>query len=59
MMVVNLIGFSVGLEGMAAYLSTIFSWGSLPFLFITMLTFFSAAQIMFEWRENEVDSKGF
>lgn len=59
MMVVNLIGFSVGVDGMSTYLASVFSWDSIPFLAGTLLVFFSATHVMFEWREMEDERKGF
>jgi D-alanyl-lipoteichoic acid acyltransferase DltB (MBOAT superfamily) len=54
MMIVNLVGFSVGLDGMRTYLTTAFwSAESLGFVAGTLATFFSAAQIMFAVRARE------
>lgn len=54
MMVVNLIGFSVGLEGIQEYLTTaFFSRESAWFLFGTLVTFFAATQVMFSVRAYE------
>lgn len=59
MMVVNLIGFSVGVGGMAHFLATIFTLDSTLFLSLTIAVFFSATNIMFAWREAEGPRKGF
>ena len=54
MMIVNLVGFSVGLDGIREYLTTAFlSSESAWFLLGTIITFFSASQLMFAVRANE------
>jgi D-alanyl-lipoteichoic acid acyltransferase DltB (MBOAT superfamily) len=54
MMIANLVGFCVGLDGMAELLSNIFTTADgLVFLVCTVCCLFVAAQIMFEIRESE------
>ena len=54
MMIVNLVGFSVGLDGIRDYLTTaFFSSESAWFLLGTLVTFFSASQLMFAVRAAE------
>jgi hypothetical protein len=51
MMVANLVGFSVGVEGVVSLLSRFFATPVIPLF--TLLAFYSASQIMFEWREGD------
>lgn len=53
LMVANLVGFSVGTEGVAEYLQRIFTWEAAPFLLATFAAFFAAVQIMLEVRASE------
>ncbi|KAG2185158.1 hypothetical protein INT44_001948 [Umbelopsis vinacea] len=54
MMIANLVGFCVGLDGMADLLSQIFTtFDGLIFLVCTICCLFIAAQVMFEIRESE------
>ena len=54
MMVANLVGFAVGVDGMKEMLSKIFGTVSgLSFLLSVSICLFIAVQIMFEIRESE------
>ncbi|KAJ3212822.1 glycerol transporter [Dinochytrium kinnereticum] len=53
MMLVNLIGFSVGLDGAQALLATFISWKGLVFFSMAFPALFSANQIQFEVRAME------
>lgn len=53
MMIANLIGFSVGVEGVRSMLKRIVESEDYLFLGVTFLALYSAAQIMFEIREEE------
>ena len=51
MMVANLVGFAIGLDGMKEMALNIFTLNGLPFVFGIFVTFYSAAMIMFEIEE--------
>lgn len=53
MMLANLVGFSVGLDGARLMLDKIVSGGGVCFVASIFVVFFAAAQIMFEVREEE------
>jgi D-alanyl-lipoteichoic acid acyltransferase DltB (MBOAT superfamily) len=54
MMIANLVGFCVGLDGMLDLLSQIFTtFDGLIFLICTVACLFVAVQVMFEIRESE------
>ncbi|KAL5396046.1 hypothetical protein PMIN04_006627 [Paraphaeosphaeria minitans] len=54
LMVANLVGFALGLDGLKDLVSGIFStWSGLGFLGVACVALFMAVQIMFEWRESE------
>ncbi|KAL1602749.1 glycerol transporter [Paraconiothyrium brasiliense] len=54
LMVANLVGFALGLDGLKDLVSGIFaSWSGLGFLVIACVALFMGVQIMFEWRESE------
>jgi D-alanyl-lipoteichoic acid acyltransferase DltB (MBOAT superfamily) len=54
MMIANLVGFCVGLDGMADLLSQIFTtYDGLIFLICTVFCLFVGVQVMFEIRESE------
>lgn len=54
MMVANLVGFCLGLDGMKAMIIQIFSsTDGLLFLFTVICCLYVAAQVMFEIRESE------
>ena len=59
MMIANLVGFAVGIDGMHDILSKIFgSLEGLWFLFGSGIFFFSLVHLMFEVRENEEEAVG-
>lgn len=58
MMLANLVGFSVGIEGAKLMLKQMLGKGGIVFLLSTLLVFYSAAQIMFEIREIEFRKHG-
>ncbi|OAF99655.1 MBOAT-domain-containing protein [Paraphaeosphaeria sporulosa] len=54
LMVANLVGFALGLDGLKDLVSGIFStWSGLGFLGVACVALFMGVQIMFEWRESE------
>ena len=53
MMIANLVGFAVGLQGMEEMLSRIFTAEGILFITCSVLGIFSAVQVMFEVRESE------
>ena len=54
LMVANLVGFALGLDGLKELVSGIFSsWSGLGFLGVACVALFMGVQIMFEWRESE------
>ncbi|KAJ1655766.1 glycerol transporter [Dispira simplex] len=57
LMVANLVGFSVGVEGVQSMLEQIFCLKGLAFVLITFACVFIAVQIMFEIREHEYRQK--
>ena len=54
MMIANLIGFSIGLDGVLDLLKTIFhTWSGWVFVAETIVCLFVGVQVMFEYRETE------
>lgn len=53
MMTANLVGFSVGIDGFKLMLQNIFTKNGIVFIVCTLLTIFSACQIMLECRREE------
>lgn len=54
LMVANLVGFALGLDGLKELVAGIFgSWGGLWVLGVACAALFMAVQVMFEWRESE------
>ena len=58
MMLGNLIGFSVGIEGAKLMLNQVIGNGGIWFVASVMAVFYSAAQLMFEIREGEFRKTG-
>ena len=58
MMLCNLVGFSVGLEGAKLMLKQVVGNGSVKFVTSVLVVFYSAAQLMFEIREEEFRKTG-
>jgi protein-cysteine N-palmitoyltransferase HHAT len=58
LMLGNLIGFSVGIQGAKIMLTQIIKTGGTKFILSVLVLFFSAAQIMFEIREEEFRQTG-
>jgi len=58
LMLGNLIGFSVGLEGARIMLAQMIGTGGWKFILSVLIVFFSAAQLMFEIREEEFRRTG-
>lgn len=54
MMVANLIGYSVGISGTSSILHTIITEGGVMMFVVIFTAFFSAAMIMFEFRETGI-----
>jgi hypothetical protein len=54
MKVANLIGYSVGLNGTSSVLSTMVHEGGVTMFLVIFTAFFSAAQIMFEFRATGI-----
>lgn len=55
MMAANLVGFAVGLDGLKDLLSGILgSYSGLTFLGLASVALFTASQVMFEIREDEL-----
>lgn len=54
MMTANLVGFAVGLDGFKIMLSGILTKSGLWFLMGMFISLFAAAQLMLEWRRDEV-----
>eukprot|EP00455_Lapot_gusevi_P031741 TRINITY_DN34570_c0_g1_i2.p2 TRINITY_DN34570_c0_g1~~TRINITY_DN34570_c0_g1_i2.p2 ORF type:complete len:111 (+),score=57.43 TRINITY_DN34570_c0_g1_i2:62-394(+) len=53
LMIANLIGFSVGVEGVLRFLDMIFSVNGVIFCFAMFFAFFAASQLMMEYRRKE------
>jgi D-alanyl-lipoteichoic acid acyltransferase DltB (MBOAT superfamily) len=54
LMVANLVGFALGLDGLNGLVKgVVSSWEGQAFFWASCGAFFVAAQVMFEWRENE------
>lgn len=53
MMVANLVGFAVGMDGMKVMIDSIFNVHGIVFGIMTIGVLFAAAQVMFEVREEE------
>lgn len=53
MMTANLVGFAVGVDGALLMLRQLTSLGGMAFVAGLSAAFFSAAQLMFEWRAAE------
>lgn len=53
MMTANLVGFAVGVDGALLMLRQLASLGGMAFVAGLSAAFFSAAQLMFEWRAAE------
>lgn len=58
MMVGNLVGFSVGVDGAKLMISKIFGQGGSWFIISVLVTFYAAAHVMFEIREEEFRRTG-
>lgn len=58
MMLCNLVGFSVGLEGAKLMLNQVIGNGGFWFIGSVLVVFYSAAQLMFEIREEEFRKTG-
>jgi len=55
MLSANLVGFVIGTEGISYMLTQLMgSWDGIRFLIVTCLCLFVAAQVMFEYREEEM-----
>ncbi|KAF1977167.1 glycerol:H+ symporter-like protein [Bimuria novae-zelandiae CBS 107.79] len=53
LMVANLVGFALGMDGLRELGRGILSWGGITFLGVAIVALFMASQVMFEWRESE------
>ncbi|ORX99060.1 MBOAT-domain-containing protein [Basidiobolus meristosporus CBS 931.73] len=53
MMIANLVGFAVGLDGVQEMLAGVFNVDGIFFLFMTFLSLYATVQLMFEVREHE------
>ena len=58
MMIANLVGFGVGIEGTKMMIHQIFGRGGAVFILSTFLVFYAAANLMFEVREEEFRRNG-
>ena len=54
LMIANLVGFALGLDGMKDLIKGIMgSYSGLAFFWTACGALFTGVQVMFEWRENE------
>ena len=58
LMIGNLVGFSVGVTGAKLMITKIFGQGGIWFILSVMVTFYAAAHLMFEIREEEFRRTG-
>ena len=58
LMIGNLVGFSVGVTGAKLMVTKIFGQGGIWFILSVLVTFYSAAHLMFELREEEFRRTG-